>query len=85
MAPPGREMTVFVRTWNKWADPGHVEYTVDEISLTGPYASAAAAFSDPLPVTGDGDPSVTVSVLASILVVLLLVVGAGWQAYRRSH
>ena len=85
VAPPGREMTVFVRTWNKWADPGHVEYTVDEISLTGPYASAAAAISDPLPVTGDGDPSVTVSVLASILVVLLLVVGAGWQAYRRSH
>ena len=82
--PPGRQMTLFVRTWNKWADPGPVEYTVDEISLTGPYASAAAAISDPLPVTGEPNPSVTVSVLASILVVLLLV-GAGWQAYHRSH
>ena len=85
VAPPSRQMTLFVRTWNKWADPGQVEYTVDEISLTGPYASAAAAISHPLPVTGEPDPSITVSVLASILVVLLLVVGAGWQAYHRSH
>ncbi len=84
VAPPGPQMTLFVRTWNKWADPGPVEYTVDEISLTGPYASAAAAINDPLPVTGEADPSITVSVLASILV-LLLVVGAGWQAYRRRY
>ena len=85
VAPPAPQMTLFIRAWNKWADPGRVEYTVDEISLTGPYASAAAAINDPLPVTGEPDPSITVSVLASILAVLLLVVGAGWQAYHRSH
>jgi hypothetical protein len=30
------EMTIFVRTWNKWTAPGLTEYTLDSLSLIGP-------------------------------------------------
>jgi hypothetical protein len=36
VTPPGPRMTVFIRTWNKWPDPGPVEYSLDGISLVGP-------------------------------------------------
>ncbi len=30
------QMTLFVRVWNKWADPKLAEYTFDSLSLVGP-------------------------------------------------
>lgn len=34
--PTSQQITLFIRTWNKWADPGEVHFTLDDISLTGP-------------------------------------------------
>lgn len=81
----GPHLTIFVRTWNKWADPGQVEYTLDAISLTGPAPSGEIAVDKALPVTGNAPPSVNkwVRVLASVVVLCLLVAGAVWQVRRQ--
>ncbi|GAB4543688.1 MAG: hypothetical protein Kow0063_37060 [Anaerolineae bacterium] len=80
----GPRLTIFIRTWNKWPDPGRVEYTLDGISLRGPTPFEEMAFDQPLPLTGDA-PSVTgrVRVLGSAVVVGLLLAGAIWQLRRR--
>lgn len=36
LAATSEEMTVFVRTWNKWMAPGLTEYSLDSLSLIGP-------------------------------------------------
>ncbi len=81
----GSHLTIFVRSWNKWPDPGQVEYTLDAISLTGPTPSGEIAFDKPLPVTGNAPPSVNgwVRVLASVVVLCLLVAGAVWHVRRQ--
>jgi len=81
----GSHLTIFVRSWNKWADPGKVEYTLDGISLTGPTPSGEIAFDKPLPVTGNAPLVVNgwVRILASAVVVCLLVAGAIWQVRRQ--
>lgn len=79
-------LTLFIRTWNKWADPGQVEYTLDAISLRGPAFREELAFDEPLPETGGGSPPLSgwVRVLASVVVLALLVAGAIWQVRRQS-
>ena len=79
-------LTIFVRSWNKWADPGQVEYTLDAISLTGPIPSGEVAFDKPLPVTGNEQRSINgwVRVLASVVVLCVLVAGAVWQVRRQT-
>jgi hypothetical protein len=78
-------LTIFIRSWNKWPDPGQVEYSLDAISLRGLTPSDEIAFDKPLPVTGNPPPSVDgwVRVLASAVVVCLLVAGAIWQLRRQ--
>lgn len=36
VAATSEEMTIFVRTWNKWMTPGLTEYSLDSLSLIGP-------------------------------------------------
>jgi hypothetical protein len=81
----GSQLTIFVRSWNKWPDPGRVEYTVDAISLTGPIPSEEIAIDKPLPVTGTPLLSVSgwVRLMASAVVLCLLVAGAIWQVRRQ--
>lgn len=81
----GPRITLFIRAWNKWADPGQVEYTLDAISLIGLASSEALAFDEPLPVTGDAPLTISgwVRILASVVVLCLLVAGAAWQLRRQ--
>jgi hypothetical protein len=39
--PTSARITLFVRGWNKWPDPGEAQYTLDSFSLVGPSAVAA--------------------------------------------
>jgi hypothetical protein len=82
----GPRLTIFIRTWNKWADPGRVEYTLDDLSLRGPALPEEIALDKPLPATGDGPLSSSgwLRLLASIVIVALLLAGALWQARRRN-
>ncbi len=34
--PTADTITLFIRTWNKWADPGEAHFTLDDVSLVGP-------------------------------------------------
>jgi hypothetical protein len=81
----GPRLTIFIRTWNKWPDPGRVEYTLDDISLMGPTPSEEIAFNEPLPATGGGPLSVNalVRTVFSVVVLCLLVAGAIWQVRRQ--
>lgn len=82
----GPRLTLFVRTLNKWPDPGRVEYTWDAISLVGPAPSEEIAFDEPLPVTGDAPLFARglVRTIASVVVLCLLVGGAVWQVRRQA-
>ncbi len=82
----GPRLTIFIRTWNKWPDPGQVEYTLDDISLTGPTPSEEIAFNEPLPATGGVPMSVSgiVRTVLSVVVLCLLVAGAVWQVRRQA-
>lgn len=39
--PASSKITLFVRAWNKWPDPGEAQYTLDSFSLVGPSSVAA--------------------------------------------
>jgi hypothetical protein len=86
VVPTGPRLTIFVRAWNKWADPGRVEYTLDAVSLIGPALPEEVAFDEPLPETGEGrlSPGDWVRVLASAAVLGLLLAGGTWQTRRRA-
>jgi hypothetical protein len=81
----GSRLTIFIRSWNKWPDPGQVEYALDAISLRGLTPSEEIAFDKPLPETGNPPASVNgwVRVLASVVVLCLMVAGAIWQVRRQ--
>jgi hypothetical protein len=36
LQPTSDKLTLFVRAWNKWPDPGEAQYTFDSFSLVGP-------------------------------------------------
>jgi hypothetical protein len=88
ITPTAREVTLFVRAWNKWAEPGLVEYTLDDLKLVGavsrpaPVAQADRTeeelIDQPLPTTGAGD---TLSLVHDArfwgAMLVLLVLGAG--------
>ncbi len=91
ITPTSNQLTLFVRAWNKWADPGLAEYTLDSLSLTGSspvYAAATtetgeALIDQPLPTTGAGDSAGLMSdgrFWGAVLILLLLAAGA---IYRR--
>lgn len=93
ITPAANEITLFVRAWNKWADPKLVEYTFDSISLVGPDPNSAILVSRPgdeeqmvdgaLPVTGEGDFANFMAdgrFWGAVLVLLLLAAGAVYRA-----
>jgi hypothetical protein len=82
ITPSSDDLTLFVRGWNKWADPGLAEYTLDDLSLVGRPAGPAMVQENGetlIPETGAGD---TLSLLAdgrfwgAVLILLLLAGGA---------
>jgi hypothetical protein len=93
ITPTAKELTLFVRAWNKWAEPGLVEYTLDDIKLVGaasrpaPIAQADGTdeelIDQPLPTTGAGD---TLSLVqdarfwGAMLVLLMLGAGAIYRS-----
>jgi hypothetical protein len=81
----GSHLTIFIRSWNKWPDPGRVEYTLDGISLIGPTPSEEIVVDKALPVTGNSplSPVGRIRLLASLVVLSLLVAGAVWQVRRQ--
>ncbi|MFQ5611507.1 MAG: hypothetical protein ACE5H9_05185 [Anaerolineae bacterium] len=84
VVPATDRLTIFLRTWNKWPDPGEVQYTLDGLSLVGP-APAEALIDQPLPDTGQGSPNfglpTDARIWASLALLLLLVGGAAWRTY----
>ena len=45
IVPTSDEITLFIRTWNKWADPGEAHFTIDSVSLVGPSVVVAQAIA----------------------------------------
>ncbi len=43
ITPTSNQLTLFVRAWNKWPEPGLAEYTLDSLSLIGPSPSSMLA------------------------------------------
>jgi hypothetical protein len=79
-------VTLFVRVWNKWANPGEVQYTLDSLSLVG--ASRAGGTDDqmidqPLPTTGENNTTGFVGTApfwGALVVLALLAVGAVYRS-----
>ena len=90
------EMTIFVRAWNKWANPAEVHYTLDSLSLVGPELTGPAPplamaearpteealIDQPLPTTGAGDGPSLVSDGRFWGAVLVLLLLAGGAVFR---
>ena len=82
------KITLFVRAWKKWADPGEGQYTLDDLSLVGPVPGSKpvtpeAMIDQPLPTTGAGDSTGFIGsgrFWGAVLVLLLLAVGAIYRA-----
>jgi hypothetical protein len=82
------QISLFVRAWNKWADPGEAQYSLDSLSLIGPAPTTGGSpdeqvqIDKPLPTTGAGDTSFISNgrFWIAILVLLLLAVGAIYRA-----
>lgn len=82
ITPSSDELTLFIRGWNKWADPGLAEYTLDDLSLVGRPAGPVMVQENGealIPETGAGD---RLSLLAdgrfwgAVLILMLLAGGA---------
>lgn len=82
VVPTTERLTIFIRTLNKWPDPGEVQYSLDKLSLVGPVA-AEALIDQPLPATGSGGLDLTLPadprLWASLILLLFLVGGAIWR------
>lgn len=98
ITPTSESLTLFVRTWNKWADPGEVQYTFDSFSLVGPSAAEVILTAAPPPQTGEqlidnGLPTTGVGdspgyiydgrFWGAVLILALLAGGAVFRARRR--
>jgi hypothetical protein len=53
--PQTETVTLFIRGWNKWPDPGLAEYTLDALSIVGPVQSSTEMVETVVVVTGDSD------------------------------
>jgi len=79
-------VTLFVRVWNKWANPGEVQYSIDSLSLVGP--SLAGGTDDqmidkPLPTTGENEITGFVGSApfwGALIVLALLAAGAIYRS-----
>ncbi len=85
ITPTTERLTLFIRAWNKWAEPGLAEYTLDDLSLVGRTAAPIKVENGEtlIPVTGAGD---SLDLLAdsrfwgAMLILLLLGVGAIYRS-----
>jgi hypothetical protein len=50
--PTADKLTLFVRAWNKWPDPGEAQYTLDSFSLVGPTSVAETVIVSAQPSGG---------------------------------
>jgi hypothetical protein len=79
-------ITLFVRVWNKWANPAEVQYTLDSFSLVGASMSGGTdsqMIDKPLPITGENDPTGFVGSApfwGALVVLALLAVGAIYRS-----
>lgn len=82
ITPSSEALTLFIRGWNKWAEAGLAEYTLDDLSLAGRPAGPVMTVENGetlIPETGAGD---ALSLLAdgrfwgAMLILLLLAAGA---------
>ena len=92
ITPTTAQLTLFIRAWDKWPEPGLAEYTLDSLSLIGPSPSPALLAAEEenpderstlIPVTGDSGSAGLLSdgrFWGAILILLLL---AGGAMYRR--
>lgn len=81
LTPTGERVTIFVRAWNKWADPVEAQYTLDTISLTGP-KPVDALVDQPLPSTGATPPGLPTDprIWGGLALLVFLIGGAAWRA-----
>jgi hypothetical protein len=49
--PTSDKLTLFVRAWNKWPDPGEAQYTLDSFSLVGPTLISETIIASVSPTT----------------------------------
>jgi hypothetical protein len=56
--PTSAKITLFVRTWNKWPDPGEAQYTFDSFSLVGPASVSAPVLTSAGAATTGEEPMV---------------------------
>jgi hypothetical protein len=79
-------ITLFVRVWNKWANPGEVQYTLDNFSLIGATQTGGSddqMIDKPLPTTGDGGTTGFVGSApfwGALVVLALLAAGAVYRS-----
>ena len=88
IVPPARELTLFIRAWNKWADPVEAQYTLDSLSLVGA-APLEAMIDQPLPVSGGNlasqPPATDARFWASILILAFLLIITVRQMYKHQQ
>jgi hypothetical protein len=87
--PMTSKITLFIRAWNKWADPGLAEYTLDSLSLVGAVPGSApdqgsdgTLVDGGLPTTGSGDAGGLIGdgrFWVAMLILLLLATGAVYR------
>ena len=91
ITPTSDKITVFIRAWNKWADPKLVEYTFDSLSLVGPdpdgrvvqVVTEEQMVDGALPVTGTRGLADFMSdgrFWGALVVLVLLAIGATYRA-----
>lgn len=81
LTPTGDHITVFIRAWNKWADPVEAQYTLDTLSLVGP-KPVDTLVDQPLPSTGGATPGVPTDprIWGGLALLVFLIGGAIWRA-----
>jgi hypothetical protein len=91
ITPTSETLTLFVRTWNKWPDPGEAQYTLDSLSLIGFLPGSTTdtgtareqLIDGGLPTTGASDPPGFIHdgrFWGAVLILLLLASGAIYRA-----
>jgi hypothetical protein len=87
--PTSGKITLFIRAWNKWADPGLAEYTLDGLSLVGAVPGSApdqgsdgTMVDGGLPTTGSGDAGGLIGDGRFWVAVLILALLAAGAVYR---
>jgi hypothetical protein len=87
ITPTSEQLTLFVRAWNKWAESGLAEYSLDSLSLIGASPTPVVIASVTgvkngetlIPVTGDDEPTSLMQdgrFWGAMLILLLLAAGA---------